>query len=123
MRNWPLKAKYDFKLDMEESADYYVRAFSGLGCKNVEVYDRPTFQQLDHLFRVGFNELTNTDGKQNVVLLAYAGHGQTGQVGDTEIIVDHETDHTFPLEGWLQHLGRRTGVHVFALLSCARPEQ
>ena len=105
--------------------ELFCKGFSGMGCQSVEVYDRPTFQQLDHLFREGFADLEQAEaapGQHKIVYLAYCGHGQNGNIGEIEAILDSEENFTFPIEGWLQHLGKREGINVVSVLQCSRAE-
>ena len=121
LKRWKPEHTQQFKEAQIESANLFSQAFSGIGCTEITVHERPSFQQLHDLFTVELAAFARSEPeKQKVVVLGYAGHGQIGPSYHTEANLDAAENNLFPIEAMLQYIGCLGNAYVLGVFNCGR---
>ena len=120
-RRWTPEIIHEYAQTKRQIKDNFVKAFKGfLGCEEINVYCRPSEDELIELFDVDLTDFVRSDdSKTKLILFAYAGHGGTFN-GTTYALLDTATDNAFPLENNLALLGKRKDVYILSALNCCR---
>ena len=66
---------HQFQRCHQESKDNFVKAFSGFGCPDVQVYHKPDYLGFQKIFDDLTDFYYSEPDKKKVLLFAYSGHG------------------------------------------------
>ena len=110
-----------FRRCHQESKDNFVKAFSGFGCSDVQVYHKPDYEGFQKIFDGLTDFYYSHPDKKKVLLFAYCGQGQISYYScKTEAVLDTAEKYIFPLESLILNWGGRPNFNIIALLNCGR---